>query len=232
MQELWNGFAAERFTLDGRDAIVVFPHEGKSNGRLALKTEYWDAFPATEAALLEEGFHLCYIKNDNRWGTDSVLDAQAALIRYVSRKYHLQTKVVPVGMSCGGLIAVKLAAKYPELVSCLYLDAPALDYRTLGSQPTLDEALRVLNLDSVCRLDNYPEMALNKIPLLIDNRIPVVLVAGDSDSVVPYLSNGALLESAYRDAGIPIEVYIKPGCEHHPHGLEDPAPVVQFAVTH
>ncbi len=29
-------------------------------------------------------------------------------------------------MSCGGLIASKLAARYPECVSALYLDAPVM----------------------------------------------------------------------------------------------------------
>jgi len=29
-------------------------------------------------------------------------------------------------MSCGGLFAVKLAVKYPECVSALYLDAPVM----------------------------------------------------------------------------------------------------------
>ena len=45
MSELWNGFAMENFSFEGREAHVVFPREGTANGRLMLKTVYWGAFP-------------------------------------------------------------------------------------------------------------------------------------------------------------------------------------------
>ena len=53
-------------------------------------------------------------------------------------------------------------------------------------------------------------------------------VIGDSDTVVPYPENGYVLEKAYRAADIPLAVYGKEGCEHHPHGLEDPTPILDF----
>jgi len=66
--ELWNGYPCEAFEFEGKEAIVVSPLAGTSNGRLAVKTEYWDAFPeAVELPLLRKGFHLCYVKNVNRW---------------------------------------------------------------------------------------------------------------------------------------------------------------------
>ena len=68
--------------------------------------------------------------------------------------------------------------------------------------------------------------------MLVENQIPVVLVAGDSDVVVPFCENGVFLQRAYEQAGIDLEVYIKSGCDHHPHGLEDPKPVVEFILRH
>jgi hypothetical protein len=38
------------------------------------------------------------------------------------------------------------------------------------------------------------------------------------------------LERAYKEANLPIEVYIKKGCDHHPHGLAEPSPVVKFIL--
>ena len=230
--ELWNGLKLERFTFEGRDALIVFPEEGTANGRLVLKSEYWDAFPATEIALVKLGFHLCFIKNVNRWGTEDVIDMQARFVRFVAEMYGLQQKVVPVGMSCGGLIATKFAAKYPELVSCLYIDAPLLDLRTDGYQPSVDEMLKVLNMDSLECLDDYHEMPLDRIPALIENKIPIVMVVGGADVIVPLEKNGALLENAYREAGVEIQVHCKPECGHHPHGLEDCQPILDFIMTH
>ena len=210
--ELWNGLKLERFTFEERDALIVFPEEGTANGRLVLKSEYWNAFPDTEVALVKLGFHLCFIKNVNRWGTEDVIDTQARFVRFVAEKYGLQQKVVPVGMSCGGLIATKFAAKYPELVSCLYIDAPLLDMRTDGYKPSIDEMLKVLNMESLECMDDYHEMPMDKIPALVENKIPIVMVVGGADVIVPLEKNGAILEKAYRDAGVEIQVYCKPEC--------------------
>lgn len=242
MAENWNGFLMERLSFEGRDAIVVFPKEGTSIGRLAIKTEYWDAFPATEIALLERGFHLCYIRNETRFALDDDVDRKARFVCYVSEKYGLQRRVVPVGMSCGGLWAIKFAARHPDLVSCLYLDAPVLNYmswpcgfgtatRSVADRQ-VDEAIHAHGMQSISELINYREMPLDKIPQLIACKIPVVLVAGGSDCVVPYHENGIYLQKAYEAAGLELEVYIKPECDHHPHGLEDVTPVVDFIMKH
>ena len=57
--------------------------------------------------------------------------------------------------------------------------------------------------------------------ILLENDIPVVLVAGDSDDVVPYEENGALLARFYMKNSGRICVHVKEGCNHHPHGLDD-----------
>ena len=242
MSEQWNGFAMESFSFEGQSAHVVFPREGTANGRLALKTVYWGAFPnAVEVPLLEKGFHLCFVKYSSRWGRDEDLDRYARLVRFVAQKYTLSERVVPVGMSCGGLMAIKFAAKYPGLVSCLYLDAPVVNYLScpcgMGNKAyvkdeTVAELFSALEIDSVSQLIGCREMPLDKIPQLIAHRIPVVMVAGDSDTVVPFHENGALLQRAYEQAGLDCPVYIKPGCDHHPHGLDDPTEVVEFILTH
>ena len=181
------------------------------------------------------------MKYESRWGRDEDLDRYAGLVRFVADKYAVDKRVVPIGMSCGGLMAIKFAAKYPELVSCLYLDAPVLNYLScpygLGSKSyvkdeTVAELLETLEMDGLSQLIGYREMPLDKIPQLIAHRIPVVLVAGGSDTVVPFHENGALLHKAYEQAGLECPTYIKPECDHHPHGLDDPTEVVAFILAH
>ena len=152
----------------------------------------------------------------------------------------MKPQCVPVGMSCGGLIAIKLAAKYPELVGCLYLDAPVLNYMScpcgfgVGRQraDVVAEVLNALRLNSISELLSYREMPLDRLHVLVENRIPVVMVAGDSDSVVPFCENGVFLQRAYEQAGAALQVHMKPGCDHHPHGLEHPEPVVEFILRY
>lgn len=240
--EEWNGYPCERLIFENHEAFVVSPKDGQEeNHRLAVKTEYWNAFPhAAETELLANGFHLCFLKNDNRWGTDPDLDRKARFLRFVQAKYRLAPKCVLIGMSCGGLIAVNFAVKYPRLVSCLYLDAPVINFMSCpcgfgvgGALPgNPEEILDALGMKSVSELLSCRSMPLDRLPQLAASRIPVVLVAGDSDRTVPFCENGALLQKACGEAGTELEVYIKPGCDHHPHGLPDPAPVVNFILRH
>ena len=62
--------------------------------------------------------------------------------------------------------------------------------------------------------------------------IPIVVVAGDSDKTVPFEENSKRLEKLYRKLHGDIEVIVKEGCDHHPHSLEAPAPVVKFILNH
>lgn len=243
MSELWNGFYFEEFIFEDRQARIVFPTDGNGNGRLALKTVYWDAFPeAVEIDLLKLGFHLCFVENNNRWGTDEDLDREYRFVHFVTQKYGLQKRVVPIGMSCGGLMAVKLAAKYPEIISCLYLDAPVINYLSCpgcvgDAKPEdvnipMEEIYGALGLESMSQLIAYRDMPLDKIPVLLKNKIPVVLVAGLADRVVPYHENGAYLEKAYQNTNLDLAVFLKPECDHHPHGLTDNREVIQFILSH
>ena len=241
MENIWNGYQCKNIMFEDHEAIIVYPAEENVNGYLAVKTEYWNAFPeAIELPLLENGFHLCYIKNDNRWGVAADLDRKARFVRYVQEECRLNSKCVPVGMSCGGLMGIKFTARYPELVQCLYLDAPVLNYMScpcgfgIGNPLAADnsEILNALGLKDISQLLAYRDMPLDKLGDLIKAQIPVVIVAGDSDQVVPYCENGIFLEKAYKDAGVEIEVYIKPGCDHHPHGLADPKAPLEFILRH
>lgn len=237
---LWNGFECEEFEFDGYPAKIIMPKKRAENACLILKTEYFGAFPEAEIALLEKGYFLGFVKNENRWGLRSDVDRKAAFVKYAAEKYGFACKCVPVGMSCGGIFAVKLAALHPEVVSCIYLDAPVVNYMScpcgfgggVRFDPNHEEIMQALSFNSVGELLAYRDMPLDHLPALIKNKIPALLIAGDSDKTVPFDENGAFVERTYRSAGAEIEVYIKPGCDHHPHGLDDPAPIVDFIVNH
>lgn len=242
MDEQWHGFAIKRFEFEGQQALIVFPQEAPAVRHLAIKTEYWDAFPdAIELSLLKAGFHLSYIANSNRWGTDVDLDRKARFIHFLVENYNLLPETVPIGMSCGGLIAIKFAARYPDLVSCLYLDAPVLNYMScpcgfglgnaLNDGTGIQELLNALHMQSISQLIGYRDMPLDKLPQLIAEKIPVALVAGGADFTVPFCENGKLLKDAYEKTDIPFFFKIKPECHHHPHGLKDNHNLLQFILA-
>lgn len=233
----WNGFQKLELEFKGRKAILVFPHEENKTSNWLLKTEYFGAFPNLEIEMLKRGWHLAYISNITRWCLDEDLDFKKEFSEFLNKEYGLNKKCVPVGMSCGGMIAVKFAAKYPEYVSCLYLDAPVMNL--LSCPCGIGDATADLYQEFVAAtgknrsdLINYREHPVDKIPALLEHKLPVVLVYGDSDSVVPYHENGIVLENYYKENGGTILAIGKEGCGHHPHGLEDPTPIIKFIEEH
>ncbi len=238
-KSLYNGFERLDFKFEDREAILILPEEGTKCGKWLLKTEYFDAFQNFEMEMVKRGWCVAYIKNITRWCLEEDLDLKARFADFLSKEFGLYKKCVPVGMSCGGLIGTKFAAKYPEYVSCLYLDAPVLNL--LSCPAGLGEANHEYDFMSefynatgitLSQLLSYREHPIDKMHLLLENNIPIMLVVGDSDPVVPYHENGAVLEKYYKENGGCIEVIIKPGCEHHPHGLDDNTPIIDFVLAH
>ncbi|MBQ8659179.1 MAG: alpha/beta hydrolase [Clostridia bacterium] len=228
----WNGFSCTEFTFDGMPAKLVKPNV-PSSGKWALKTEYFGAFPETEIALLNRGWHLAWIQNENRWAEPADLKRKGEFIEFVSAEFGLSKKCALVGMSCGGLYAVKTAALYPELISVLYLDAPVMNLLScpfaLGkSQVSMAEEYFNFTGRTLKDMLAYRDHPIDKMQALLQNDLPVVLVAGDSDTVVPYDENGLHLEKYYKANGGKIQVHIKKGGDHHPHGLPDLTPIVEF----
>ncbi len=221
----WNGFDGVSFTFEGNYAHVIKPN-CKPNGKWALKTEYVDAFPNTEIELLNRGWHIAYNKNDNRWAENPDLLRKGNFIKFVSKQFNLDEKCTMIGMSCGGLYAVKTTALFPELVSMLYLDAPVLNL--LSCPCTMGNAKEDLYPEyyeitgrTKSQMLSYRDHPIDKMDILLKHDIPILLVCGDSDETVPYEENGMVLKNYYENNNGVIVTILKKDCGHHPHGLED-----------
>ncbi len=242
-ESLWRG-RCRRIDLrfEERAAVLVLPEQADAERRWLLKTEYFSAFQDLEYEMVCRGFALAYLENRNRWGTPDDLAAKKRFRDLLTEEYGLNARCVPVGMSCGGLHAVKQAAYYPEMVSALYLDAPVIDLLSCPfhlaepERPTHEETrrevLEALGL-TFSELLAYRDHPLDRIPELVRARIPVLMICGDADTTVPYAENGLYLEKAYEQAGIPLLKICKHDCGHHPHGpLDRMDEAVRFLLEH
>lgn len=224
------GFECINFVFEGKNARIILP-KAEKNGKWTLKTEYADAFMDTETELLNRGYCCAFIENNSRWGVKADLERKQRFIEFIIKEYNLESKCALVGMSCGGLMAIKQAVYKSDNICCLYLDAPVLNYMScpcgfgvgeaLGGGSGVDEILRDLNMNSISELLIYRDAPMHNVEKLKETKIPVILIAGDSDKTVPYCENGIILEKEYADSGIPFYLYIKEGCDHHPHGHTD-----------
>ncbi len=225
--------------FEGHEYAIVCPKETK-NGRWVLKTEYFGAFPEVECALLEKGYHVAHVCNKTRWCLETDTERQAAFAGFMHKALGLSKKCVLVGMSCGGMQGIYLGAKHPELVSCMFLDAPVVNLLScpggvgrLAPEENImmQEFLRTRAIP-LTELLGYRKHPLDYIPALIEHNIPLFLACGDADTSVPYEENGAILRRMYEENGCTIETVIKKGQGHHPHGLSDNTPIVDFIIKH
>ena len=230
----WYGFELLEFEFKGRNAKLVCPQKPHPDKKWLLKTEYFGAFPDFELEMLNLGYYIAHIDNITRWCLPEDTDVQADFCKYLSQEFGLYEKCMTVGMSCGGMQSVYLAAKYPQYVAAMYLDAPVLNLLScpcglgVAEVSFYDEYVKATG-KTVSDLLNFREHPIDKVDNVISERIPAILVCGDSDKTVPYVENGRLLAEKYRNSNVPFIEILKVNCDHHPHGLDDLSLLIQFA---
>ena len=233
----WNGYQQRDFPLNGSVATLVSPKKALPGKPWIWRPQFFDAFPSVDIALLAEGYHVAYINLGNSFGAPIAMNAMDGFYAYLVQKEGLSQKPVLEGFSRGGLFALNWAARNPDKVAALYLDAPVCDF---NSWPGGRGKSKCSPIDWKCCLELYklteaealnsPLIPLNNLKAIAEAKIPIIAVAGDADDVVPMDENILILEKRYRELGGEIQVIVKPGVGHHPHSLTDPTPVVKFLL--
>ncbi|MCA9156430.1 MAG: alpha/beta hydrolase fold domain-containing protein, partial [Planctomycetales bacterium] len=155
-------------------------------------------------------------------------------------KYGLSAKPALVGLSRGGLYCYNWAAANPDRVACIYGDAPVCDFKSWpggkgkgkGSPRDWQLVLERYGFQNDAEALAYDKNPVDNLAPLAKAGVPLLHVYGDADSVVPWDENTGLLADRYRQLGGTIQLIVKPGVEHHPHGLDDPTPIVDFIARY
>ncbi|MEG0847746.1 MAG: GDSL-type esterase/lipase family protein [Niameybacter sp.] len=232
----FKGHKSYHFYAAGRSCIVVEPKEAKQGRPWVWRTEFFDAFSYADMALLEEGWHIAYCNMQDMYGSELAVQAMHVFYEGVRSKFELAQKADVFGFSRGALYALNYASSYPEHVGTLYLDAPVVDpcswpgglYKGEGSPEDWRKCLKIYGIGEEDAVEAFESQREKMIQTLIENKLPLILVAGDADSLVPYDENGAILVDAYQALGGTMKLILKPHVGHHPHSLEDPKEIVDF----
>ena len=239
--DTWHGFKRHLFEFEGRGAWVVEPKTPRGDGAFSWCMMFPDAFTQRCAApaLLERGFYHVYLDVGNTFGAP---EAVMSLERFhqMLQKRGFSQKAVLIGISRGGLYAHRYATTYVDRVAVIYGDAPVLDFKSWpggfgegkGSAGDWEVCKKLYGLADDTAAKNYTGNPIDTLEVLAKKNIALVYVVGDKDDVVPYSENTKIVEERYRKWNGVVEVFHKPDVGHHPHGLDDPTPVVKFIETH
>ncbi len=221
----------DEFEFNGYHATVIVPDN--PNGKWIWKTEFLYAFDAAERELVEKhGYTRVYYSVSDMYGSQRAIRLMHRFHLYVIEKYNLEKKGTLLGFSRGGLYTFNYAITYPELVDKVYLDAPVLDLKSWPVAAKWPVETQQMYDEYFITAETLPNFRGNPVDLLDEYfslNIPTLVVAGDADTVVPLKDNAAVMIAYCREHNIELPAYIKPGCGHHPHSLEDNvAPIIDF----
>jgi pimeloyl-ACP methyl ester carboxylesterase len=236
----WNGDEQLNFTVDGRTCLLVVPKVPLPGNRWIWRTEFFGAFAQADVALLAKGYFVAYMDVQNMYGSPVALDHMDKFYGYLLENYHLDPKTVLEGFSRGGLFAFNWAARHPNRIACMYVDAPVCDFKSWpagrghgsGSPADWVRLKQAYGFTSDQEAFAYALNPVDHLKPLLAARIPILSVCGDADKTVPFNENTLVVFQHYKEMGGTMEIIVKHGGDHHPHSLRDPTPIVTFILAH
>jgi len=236
----WNGFAKHDFDIDGLKTTVVVPATPLAGRPWVWRGEFFGAFADADVALVKAGWHLAYVSAPNLFGSPKAIAAWDKAYAELTGKYELAKRPGFIGLSRGGLYCMNWAAERPDKTLAVYLDNAVCDFKSWpggqvkklgtgkGSAGEWGKMLAAFDFKDDAAAIAYKKNPVDNLEPIAKAKLPLLLVYGDSDTVVPHAENSAIVYDRYKALGGPVEQIVKPGQDHHPHGLKDVTPVVEF----
>jgi len=240
----WHGHARRRFQFEGAEAWVVVPATPLPGNPWSWCLMFPDAFTERCAAptLIARGFHHAFLDVGNTFGSPAAVAKLARFHDELVRR-GLSPRPALIGISRGSLYAHRFASDHPDKVSVIYGDAGVCDIRSWpggvavgrkgkGSAGDWAEVKTLYGFADDAAALAWTGNPVDTLAPLAKAGVALIHVVGDADEVVPPEENGLIVAERYRALGGTVVVIHKPGVGHHPHGLDDPAPVVEFVIRH
>ncbi len=228
-RENWHGFDRTVFEFHGRTAWIVEPAGPELPGRPWTWCLEWAETYVERtgvAALLGGGFHHVHI-DAKGFGNDEDMRVFREFHDFLAGQMGLAARPGMIGMSFGGLYALRYAAVNPGCVAAAYLDAPVCSFKDFKY---LNYVVKPYGLTPGAALEDDPRLPVNQTALLAD--LPILLIYGQDDLAVnPRLNCELLIERLRAHGNAPI-VHAREYWGHHPHGLDNPQPIVEFMKRH
>jgi lysophospholipase L1-like esterase len=236
----WNGYAKHELTIAGKVVTVVAPKTAAAGRPWVWHGEFFGHKPAPDIALLGKGFHIVYMKINDMLGCPDAVKLWNQCHAELTSSYALSQKPALVGLSRGGLYCYNWASANPDKVSCIYGDAPVCDFKSWpggkgkgkGDPKNWGFVLKLWGFKDEAAAMAYTGNPVDSLAPLAKAGVPLLHVFGDADDVVPWDENTGLIESRYKALGGSITMIRKPGVGHHPHGLDDATPIMDFISKH
>lgn len=209
---------AETFEVQGHKAFLFAapkPAAGKpwvwyaptlQGVSLVQRKQYYESF--LRAGISLAGYDLGEVRGS------PTSTAQFTLFYEEMVRRGWSNRPILLGQSRGGLMLLAWATRHPEQMRAFVGIYPVCN---LGGWPMKNPAVtladyKLSETEFLARLSEFNP--IDNLQGLIQQRVPMFIVHGDSDAAVPYETNTGLLKSRYAAGGGPITVKLIEGEGH------------------
>jgi predicted esterase len=164
--------------------------------------------------LIEQGISFAGCdQGEARGSPESILRFSDFYNEMVSRGYS--TKPVLLGQSRGGLMMLSWAVRNPNKLAAYAGIYPVQNLRSWPIKSSLGATLRDFGMDKKTFIEKIDaHNPINYLPGMAKAQVPIFLVHGDSDKVVPIDENSGLVKKRYQELGGTVEVEVVFGAGH------------------
>lgn len=234
-EDIWHGCKRHSFKLNNCLSWIVEPAKPAADNPWIWCMDYPDAFTDRIGVpeLLDRGFFHVYTEVNNTFSYSDALKQWDAFYEIIV-KAGLAKQGTLVGLSRGGLYAYNWAALNPDKIMCIYGDAPVCNLDSWPGEMGTGQVGYLKNMADYYTFEDdaealaWDEYPIDNLDVIAKARIPIIHVIGEMDNIVRPPENSDLIAERYKRLGGRITVIRKPEDGHHPHGLDDPAPIVEF----
>jgi len=234
----YQGFMMYEFQIDDCDCKIVLPHKPRKDKQWIWKAEFFSAFPKFELEMLERGFYLCYMNVGNTFGCPSAMKHFDVFYREMVGQCGLAKRAVLLGLSRGGLYIYHWGVRNLDKICALYADNPVCDFKSwpggkgigLGSSTDWQKLIQDYLFADEKEALAYQENPIDILQPFVAANTPLIHVAATEDQTVPITENTDVLERNYHALGGKNLKVIRHHGDHHPHGLTDPTPVIDYIL--
>jgi pimeloyl-ACP methyl ester carboxylesterase len=231
----------EKLTIDGKAVTLKVPDQAAPGKPWLWVGEFAGHLKSLEDGLVAKGWHVAYVAVSNQFGSARSMDTWEKVYAELRAQRGLSAKPALLGISRGGLYVNAWTRLHPDRVSVLYLDNGVCDIRSWpGGFPLTAKGKGSANDWKLYKAEfkfATDEEALAKSLRPTDGLEPavkagvyLVSVHGTADTVVPFVDNAKPVVDFWEKQGGKFKVFPKEGGDHHPHGLKDPAPLIELFV--
>ncbi len=236
----YRGFVRHDFRCGGLPALLVEPRAPAPGRRWVWRTEFFDAFPAFDLAMLARGWWIAHLQVGNTFGCPDAMRSFDAFHAELVNVRGMHRRPVLEGLSRGGLYAYNWASANPKQVGMVYADNPVCDFRSWpggkgvgpGSAADWVALQRCYGFASEAEALACTGNPVDNLRPLVEAGVPLVHWYGDADETVPWEENTGVVARCVADLGGTMTLHRKPGCGHHPHGPTDPEGFADWVIAH